>query len=114
MSLRLTPALQAVIVQFIRAGGYDWIAAEAAGVPRPVFERWLRWGERARRGSYRDFFEQVLKARAEARLAAELTAFKKDARFWLRAGPGRESPDRPGWSNSVKRAASANAAAGPF
>src|SRR5205814_1148413 len=84
MHIRLTPGLQTTILHFIRAGGYDWVAAEAAGVPLAIFQHWLRLGHDSRRQPYRDFFLQVLKARAEARLAAELNAFKKDARFWLR------------------------------
>src|SRR5437868_6493317 len=113
MHIQLTPALQALIVQFIRAGGYEWVAAEAAGVPRRLFERWLRLGEQTQRRPYREFFLQVLRARAEARLTAELGALKQDARFWLRHGPGREQADRPGWSNAV-RAGTFSPAADPF
>src|SRR4051794_32607508 len=102
MHIRLTPGLQSLIVQFIRAGGYDWVAAEAAGVPQRLFERWLRLGERTRRRPYQAFYHEVFKAPAEARLTAELGALKQDPRFWLRHGPGREQPDRPGWTNAAR------------
>ena len=46
---RLTPALQEKIVAYIRAGGFPHVAAEAAGLPRRVFERWLERGQRLMR-----------------------------------------------------------------
>ncbi len=114
MRIRLTPGLQAMILQFIRAGSYDWVAAEAAGVPRSLFEHWLRVGEASPRRPYREFFYEVMRARAEARVAAELTALKKDARFWLRYGPGRDRPDQPGWGTRLTPVDNASAAAEPF
>jgi hypothetical protein len=113
MRIHLTPALQTLILQFIRAGGYDWVAGEAVGVPRGHFARWLSIGEQTQRRPYREFFLQVLQARAEARLSAELGALKKDPRFWLRYGPGREVPERPGWSQAVRPNA-VRAAQNPF
>ena len=59
----LTPAVEQAILSFIRAGGFPVVAAEAAGVPRAVFERWLARGE-APRGpaKYRAFAEAVRQA----------------------------------------------------
>ncbi|MCI0456137.1 MAG: hypothetical protein L0Z62_04050 [Gemmataceae bacterium] len=102
---RLTPALGQRICAFIRAGGYPEVAAEAVGVPRRVFERWMARGLRqGAREPYRSFAESVRQAEAEARIRAEIAAYKKDALNWLKGGPGREGTGRPGWSMPVKAA----------
>ena len=60
---RLTPALQEQIVAYIRAGGFPHVAAEAAGLPRQVFARWLERGQRAMR---RPLIAQFARAVMEA------------------------------------------------
>lgn len=102
MHYHLTPAYEEQVVQFVRAGGYDWVASEAAGVPRVVFEGWLRRGTRQRRQPYRRFHERVMQARAQACLKAEIDARDQDPRFWLKHGPGRERLDYPGWTNPAR------------
>src|SRR5436190_2216080 len=100
---RLTPETEGQIVSYVRSGGYAWVAAEGAGIPRRVFASWLRRGAKPRSGArYRRFYEQVMQARAQARLAAELDTRKKDPRYWLTHGPGRERPGAPGWTNPPK------------
>jgi hypothetical protein len=100
---RLTPEIEQRILSFIRAGGFPWVAAEGAGIPRKVFRLWLRRGKkRGARKLYRRFYQSVIEARAQARLTAELETRKKDPRFWLVRGPGREQPGAPGWTNPVK------------
>ena len=71
----LTPELQSAICGYILSGGYPHVAAEAAGVPREVFDSWLRRA-RARRPKkkYRLFFEAIMQARAQVRLAAGVAA----------------------------------------
>ena len=60
---RLTPAVQQTITAYIRAGGYPHVAAEAAGVPRDVFDDWLRRGEEGRPSRpHRRFARQVRQA----------------------------------------------------
>jgi hypothetical protein len=100
---RLTPEIEGQIVSFIRSGGYPWVAAEGAGIPRNVFAQWMCRGAKPRSWpQYRRFYEQVMQARAQARLAAELETRKKDPRYWLTHGPGREQPGAPGWTNPPK------------
>jgi hypothetical protein len=99
---RLNDALIGKIVSYIRAGAYDWVAAQACGVPSGTFYRWLQQGESANAGIYREFREQVLVARAEARTAAEIEVRRDDPKFWLRVGPGRERPGEPGWTEAAK------------
>jgi len=101
MAPSLTPALTASIVSFIRSGCYDWTAAASAGVPRELFEDWLRRGQ-AGEEPYRELAAEVAQARAQARAKAEIEAFRLDPLFWLRHGPGRETPEAPGWSTPVK------------
>ncbi len=96
----LTPERQRSIVAAIRAGAYDWVAAEANGIDRNTFILWMRRGERERKQPYLRFFGEVRLARAQARLSAEIEV-RKDIPFnWLRYGPGRERDDEPGWTES--------------
>ena len=41
----LTAAVETTILAYVRAGGFAHVAAEAAGVPRELFEEWMRRGE---------------------------------------------------------------------
>lgn len=100
--IRLTPALEQLIIAGIRSGGFAQIAAEAAGVGHEIFLRWLRIGQRQKKQPYRSFFEKVRQATAQARLKAEMDVREKDVRFWLRYGPGKETVDTPGWSAAPK------------
>ncbi len=94
------------IAAFIRAGGFPHVAAEAAGVPRRVFERWLKRGRARGAGAlHRAFYESVFQAGAQARLGAEIAVLTDKPMDWLRQGPGREAPNRPGWTSPVRPAA---------
>lgn len=99
---RITPALQESIASGIRAGGYPYVAAEAAGIPKAVFDDWLaRGNEKDPWEPYRTFTIAIRQACAQARLRAEIAEYKDQPRHWLLHGPGRESEQRPGWSVSV-------------
>jgi hypothetical protein len=88
------------IIQYVRAGGFPHVAAEAAGIPAEVYHVWLRRGAgRSDNKLYRLLLHGVRRARAEARLAAEVTLFKEDPLSWLKHGPGKETADSPGWSS---------------
>jgi transposase-like protein len=98
-SIELTPELEARIVASIRAGGYAPVAAQAWGVSEALLERWLKRGRRKNaREPYRSFARNVDQALGQARLRAEMEAFKRDPRCWLKHGPGREMPGKPGWT----------------
>jgi len=101
---KLTPETQATIVSYIRAGAYDWVAAQAAGIDPLTFRRWMARGQRPgpENEPYRTFRTEVQHARAQARLAAEVEVRKTDAFKWLRYGPGRERPGEPGWTESTE------------
>jgi hypothetical protein len=99
----LTAEIQSRVINFIKAGGFPHVAAEAAGVSQQLFLDWLAKGNR--RGAkepYRSFVRAVDEAIAQARLGVEIEVRKKDPRFWLRYGPGRESDKSPGWGTVRK------------
>ncbi len=56
------------------------------------------------REPYRSFVRKVEEAQAQARLRAEIAALEKDSRGWLKHGPGRDLPGRPGWAALVRPA----------
>jgi len=97
---QLTPELQTTICGYILSGGYPHVAAEATGIPREVFDGWMRRARaRAPTKKYRLFYEAIVQARGQVRLAAEAKALTKDPLAWLKCGPGKETPDAPGWTN---------------
>jgi hypothetical protein len=111
----LTAAVEASICAYIRAGGFPHVAAEAAGVPRQVFERWLRQGQEGRGGpKYRHFYEAVQQAQAQARLGAEVAALNDKPMDWLKSGPGKETTTGAGWTSAVRPRAGDSAEVNPF
>jgi hypothetical protein len=103
----LTAEVEKTILAYVRAGGYPHIAAEAAGISREVFEAWLRKGEAGRPLKYKQFVEKLRQAEAQARLAAETKALTDKPMDWLKAGPGKETAAKPGWSALAKPQAGA-------
>ena len=102
---KLTDAIEHKILVWIRSGVYPHVAAEAEGIARDVFERWLALGTRRKPPPgprYRRFAENVLQAAAVGRLRVEIRALEKDPKFWLLSGPGKERPDNPGWTTALK------------
>ncbi len=98
-----TPEIEKMILAYVRAGGFTHVAAEAAGVPRDLFDAWMRKGEGKRPPKvYRLFAVAVRQAEAQARLGAEVAALKDKPMDWLKAGPGKETAARPGWSALAK------------
>jgi hypothetical protein len=98
-AVRLTSELIKDVANFIRAGGYPEVAAEALGIPVDVFHTWMHEGNGRRRNDRRRMLgESVRKAAAQARLKAEVELFANDPAKWLLHGPGKETPTRPGWS----------------
>lgn len=95
----LTPEVHKTIVDNVREGAYDWVAAQAAGIDPRTFYNWMKWGRNGR-PSYVQFFQDVSQARAQARAEAEINVRKDNPFNWLRYGPGRERPGEPGWTES--------------
>jgi hypothetical protein len=115
-AVTLTKERMEMIVAFIRAGAFDYVAAEAAGISERTFHEWIARGEgrHPNRGStpkLRDFADQVRIAHAEARLAAELTIYKAEPRTWLRQ-VARTKPGREGWTDPPKEEQDGSATVG--
>lgn len=100
---RPTPEVTQTIAAYVRAGSFPEDAAEAAGVPLDTFRRWLD-SARGRKPlpAYRDFLRALDTAAAQARVAASLAVHRDDPVKWLTKGPGKQTPDRPGWTREVK------------
>jgi len=100
---RLTPSMRTQIIASIRSGGYPHVAAASWGMPRPAFDDWWSRGvAQDAREPYLSFVKDIVEAQAQARLRAEMAVFEAEPKIWLIHGPGREAPDNPGWSVSVK------------
>ncbi len=63
---KLTPEVQTAICQAIRAGNYNGVAANYAGIGESTFYLWLTQGEQAQSGKYVEFLEAVKKAESDA------------------------------------------------
>ncbi len=104
-SVKLTPELHRMIVSYIEAGAWDYVAAEAAGVPARTFRDWMARGEgrhptRRRTGELSSFAHDVAEARARARAAREIELADHEPKFWL-THAARSKPGREGWSEPV-------------
>jgi hypothetical protein len=107
----LTPAVQQAVIAYIRGGGFPSVAAEAAGIPRDVFDSWIQQGEKPRaRQRFRDFALAVRQAAAQARLGAEVAVRDDKPLDWLRCGPGRETAEVIGWTGPARPRTAAGAA----
>src|SRR5262249_62386089 len=80
----LTPEVTQIICGYVRHGGSPDVAAEAAGIPVEVFQRWMTKGQAQKaREPYRSFASQVRQALAQCRMIAEANVRKKDPILWL-------------------------------
>lgn len=89
------------VVETVRRGAFDWVAAEAAGISRSTYYRWMARGERGEQ-PYDRFAVDVRRAKAQARIGAEQWVRDKDPLSWLRLGPGRERRGEPGWTQPAE------------
>jgi hypothetical protein len=80
----LTPEVTEIICGYIRHGGSPDVAAEAAGIPVEIFQKWMTKGQAQKaREPYRSFASQVRQALAQCTMMAEINVRKKDPLFWL-------------------------------
>ena len=104
---KLTPQTHQQIVSVIRAGTFEIVAARTAGIGKSTFYTWLKRGAEAKTGMYREFHDDVIRARAEARATAEIQVHKINPLSWLRLGPGRDRDAEPGWTHDLLPATAA-------
>jgi hypothetical protein len=100
---RLTHGLINDITLRIKAGAFDDVAAQSAGVPLEIFRKWLAEGERAEGDPLcRLLLIGVREAQAQARFQLEMSLHEKDPKTWLLYGPGRQMAGRDGWAPAGK------------
>jgi transposase len=63
---KMVPEAAAVVVEYVRKGCPRQFAASAAGIGRSTLMRWMARGKAERRGKFRDFWDAIKKAEAEA------------------------------------------------
>jgi hypothetical protein len=99
---KLTAELQKRICAYIRAGAYDYAAAEACGINRRTFFDWMQRGEgtsqRKQSLVYVQFERAVREAHAECRVSAEVEVRRADPKWWL-SRMHRDQPSAPGWTD---------------
>ncbi len=96
----LTHELRTKIVTLVAGGAYAYVAAQAVGVHKATYFRWLEWGE-AGREPYKGFRAAVMQAHAAFRAAKEVEVAKVDPKFWL-THVARDKPGEPGWSERTE------------
>lgn len=106
--LTIDPEVADNIAASVRAGAFDYLAAQAAGIAPATFREWMARGEgrdpdRPSTPEFAAFAAQISRAKAEARIVAEQRVALDDPFKWLRYGPGRDrGPDAPGWTDKVE------------
>lgn len=113
---KLTPQLIDQLCRHLKTGTFDYAAAQAVGISKRTFYRWLEQGRqeedalatREESGEeipdsdlslFWHFWHKVSQSTAIARIDAEKRVFTEDPFKWLRYGPGRERPGQPGWTD---------------
>lgn len=98
---KLTPEVQAKLVEVIAGGGYYDVACQEAGIEYRTFRNWMVRGKKEEGGEYFQFFHAIKKAEAEhetkclKRWDAQMdTNWQAIATFLERRHPERWSKDR--------------------
>ncbi len=94
------------ILSAIQRGAWDYVACQAAGVPKTTFEEWKRRGradaDAGRDTEYSRFSGLVEQAKASAHITAETRVFRQRPEIWLLKGPGRAAAANPeGWGTGL-------------
>lgn len=98
---RITSQEYTRFLSIIVQGAFDHVAAGCIGVTPETYFRWMRRGREARKGIFRKFYLDVLRAQALARRQAESEVKLMKALDWLRSGPGRTTEELPGWTEKA-------------
>ncbi len=98
---QFTPEVRKKILQVIRAGNFQHVAAAYGGIDRKTLERWLARGKRETHGEYRNFWLAFQNAVAESEVELVLgirghaKADWRAAAFLLERGPARSRWRQP-------------------
>ncbi|MHA2063216.1 MAG: helix-turn-helix domain-containing protein [Candidatus Thorarchaeota archaeon] len=95
---KLTPELLETIVELLEAGNYDIVAAQAVGITRATFYRWIRKGKEDKEGEHFEFYQAVERAKAKGETELLATIRRASNRTWTAAAwiLERSRPER--WS----------------
>lgn len=101
---KLTPALQAQVVTYLRAGNYVETAAAAAGVSKTTLYDWLKRGARGEGAEFVEFADAVTQALAQAEARDVAIIAKAAATEWQAAAwrLERMRPARWGRRNAAR------------
>src|ERR1700752_1870121 len=92
---QLDSDLRRDVCEYIRTGGNTDDAAEAAGIPRDVFAKWLKAGQNPRAAAkYRDLADAVRTARAQARVHNQIKVYDRHPLQWFRDDRARQEQER--------------------
>ena len=99
---KLTPEIQAKLIQAIRAGSHLITACRLVGVDYSSFRRWMIKGEKQSTGRFREFCEAVRVCEAELEIRLVATWRQATVDDWRAASEflSRRYPDR--WSPSTR------------
>lgn len=104
--LKLTPQVEKLICDAIRAGNYQETAAAYAGISKNTFYEWLKKGRRDKTGRsvFAQFVVAVDKALADAEVRDVATIVSASAEQWQAAAwrLERKYPERWGRKSTVK------------
>ena len=100
---KLTPELQAKIVEAIAAGNYIETAAAYAGVNKTTLYDWMKRGGRTGKGIYHEFSNAVARALAQAEMRDVLIIGQAAKDNWQAAAwrLERKFPDRWGRKDRI-------------
>jgi len=104
---RCTPDLIEAISDRVCNGSFPYVAAQSCGIPQSTFYGWMKLGEEGTK-PYSDLSDKVKTAQAEARKDAESRVFLQRPLEWLRLGPGRSTPEEPGWTDVADNSVTVN------
>lgn len=87
---KLNPKLQKKLITLIKEGHYFITCCNACGISYHSFRQWMVKGEHEEKGKYRNFFDAVKQAEAEAEINLERAVIK--AAF---------DPEKPAWQAAM-------------
>lgn len=101
---KLTPELAYEIVSYINAGNYPQIAAEACGVGKSTYYRWLEKGREEPNSKFGDFWEAVKKAKAQSEARNVMIIERAAEKTWQAAAwyLERTCPERWGLKRNIE------------
>lgn len=103
---KLSEEVRRKLVTAIQAGNHVSVAARFAGIHPNTFWNWMRQGNRAKRGVYREFYLEIKSAETYAEMIAVASIHKHMKENWRAAVAYLERKFPKRWSSAGKRGGS--------